>query len=48
LAGLPAIALHFYDGGLLPYSLQLVGDYFSESKLLSVGHFMEKEILAKV
>jgi aspartyl-tRNA(Asn)/glutamyl-tRNA(Gln) amidotransferase subunit A len=48
LAGLPAIALPFYDGGLLPYSLQLVGDYFSESKLLSVGHFMEKEILAKV
>ncbi|MFH1366920.1 MAG: Asp-tRNA(Asn)/Glu-tRNA(Gln) amidotransferase subunit GatA [Patescibacteria group bacterium] len=46
LAGLPAIALPFYNGGKLPYSLQLIGDHFSESRLLSVSNFIEKGILA--
>lgn len=38
LAGLPAISL---PGGAiegLPVGLQLVGDYFSEDKLLNVAH----------
>jgi len=41
LAGLPAISLPFYGEGKLPYSLQLIGDYFTESGLLAAAHFME-------
>lgn len=46
LAGLPAISLPFNDGEKLPYSLQLIGDYFAESRLLAAAHFLENEILA--
>lgn len=38
LAGIPALSLPagFVDG--LPVGMQLIGDYFQESKLLNVGH----------
>ena len=38
LAGLPGISIPvgFADGG--PVGLQIIGDYFSESRLLNVAH----------
>ncbi|MFA5069884.1 MAG: Asp-tRNA(Asn)/Glu-tRNA(Gln) amidotransferase subunit GatA [Patescibacteria group bacterium] len=46
LAGLPAISLPFYNEDKLPHSLQLIGNYFTESGLLTAANFLEKEILA--
>jgi len=45
LAGLPALALPFYLSEKLPYSLQIIGDYFTENKLINLAKFLEKEVL---
>lgn len=38
LAGLPAISIPAGFSGQLPVGLQIIGDYFSESKLLNLAH----------
>ena len=38
LAGLPALALPGGFSGGLPVGVQLIGDYFGESRLLALGH----------
>ncbi len=38
LAGLPAMSLPAGFSGDLPIGLQLIGNYFQESRLLNVGH----------
>jgi len=39
VAGLPALSLPCgFDSQGLPVGLQLIGNYFTEDKLLSVGH----------
>ena len=38
LAGLPALALPCGEKAGLPVGMQLIGNYFQESKLLNVGH----------
>ena len=38
LAGLPAISLPCGFAGGLPAGLQLIGNYFSEARLLNVAH----------
>lgn len=43
LAGLPAISLPCGFAQGLPVGLQLIGDYFSESRLLNVAHGFQKE-----
>jgi len=47
LAGLPALSLPYYAGEKLPYSIQLIAPHFSEKDLLKLGHYLEKNILAK-
>src|SRR3546814_5028076 len=44
LAGIPAMSLNcgFADG--LPVGLQLMGNFFSEAKLLNVAHQFHQEI----
>jgi len=41
LAGLPGMSLPVGQVGNLPVGLQLVGDYFSEAKLLNVAHQLQ-------
>lgn len=43
LAGLPAISLPCGFAQGLPVGLQLIGDYFSESRLLNAAHRFQKE-----
>lgn len=38
LAGLPAISIPAGFSGQLPIGLQIIGDYFSEAKLLNIAH----------
>lgn len=38
LAGLPAISIPAGFAGQLPVGLQIIGDYFSESRLLNIAH----------
>ncbi len=38
LAGLPAISIPAGFAGQLPIGLQIIGDYFSESRLLNIAH----------
>jgi len=38
LAGLPAISIPAGFAGKLPIGLQIIGDYFSESRLLNLAH----------
>jgi len=38
LAGLPAISIPAGFAGSLPVGLQIIGDYFSESRLLNLAH----------
>jgi len=39
LAGLPGLSIPAgFDGGGLPVGLQLIGDYFSEARLLNIAH----------
>lgn len=45
LAGLPALTLPFYGSEKLPHSLQIIGDYFTESKLLNLARSLEKVVL---
>jgi amidase len=46
LAGVPALALPVPAGGLLPASIQLVGQPGGEESLLAAGAFLEQAVLA--
>lgn len=45
LAGLPALSLPFYNKGKLPYSIQLISNYFEEKELFRLAYFLENEVL---
>jgi aspartyl-tRNA(Asn)/glutamyl-tRNA(Gln) amidotransferase subunit A len=44
LAGLPAISLPVGKIGKLPIGLQIIGNYFEESKILGCAEFLEKVV----
>jgi len=44
LAGLPSIAVPCSFKNDLPIGLQLIGSFFSESKLYNVSYALEKEL----
>ncbi len=43
LAGLPAISIPVGFNNELPVGMQIIGDYFSESKILNVAHYFQNE-----
>ena len=43
LAGLPAISIPAVFAGRLPVGLQIIGDYFSESRLLNLAHQYQQQ-----
>ena len=43
LAGLPAISIPVGFNNQLPVGMQIIGDYFSESNILNIANYFQKE-----